>query len=358
MIGVGIISSLVAFLIISVSFQVFQGIYVFIFGISYLDCLLSLSIVYAGFYGLHIKTYYNGSNSMLPEECLYTAFFSIIWIIYDTGTFLLLFIKSLDRLIHSLTSVWHEVYQSYVMNSCSLVICIILSSLPVITIIQYPIEVSSNISTTISSNCYEKDVFGWRYYEIMEKFRFYNPMFNILIIFVVLIIYVIRKNIQTLHFANTAFDRDTNSITLIISIRSLLQLLICGLFTLTLSSSMINDYLFRCTQCFTFIIFQIFFNYFCLEKYKNAFNTTFRKYIKNTTRGWQSADDPPTNFINRSMHSLSSMFGSWYSAGGNIVGEAGVPRVDDFHRNLSVSFYYNDNGVVVDDINLSEFDRF
>uniref|UniRef100_A0A0K0ESI0 G-protein coupled receptors family 2 profile 2 domain-containing protein n=1 Tax=Strongyloides stercoralis TaxID=6248 RepID=A0A0K0ESI0_STRER len=358
MLGVGIITILVAIVIISVSFQNFQGIYAFIFGLSYLDCLLSLSLVYTGFYGLLIATYNNNNDLLLPEECLYTAIFLLIWITYDIGTFLILFFQSFDRLIHSITSLWHEKYQNYIMTTWSFIFCLFLSLLPIIPLIQYPIEISSNNSFAISIVCYEKEVFGNKYYEILSKFRFYSPMFNLLLISFVLVIYIVRMNIKGLNFANTAFDNDTNLITLMITLRLLFQILIYGIFTLIIPSSITNDYFFRCIQCLIFIIFHFFYNYFCLETYKKAFIKTFQKYIKDNTRTWQSADDPPVNFINNgSRNSFSSMFGSWYSTTGNIIGEAGVPKIDEYYKNISISFYCEENMVVFNDINESKFDK-
>ncbi|CEF59495.1 GPCR, family 2, secretin-like-containing protein [Strongyloides ratti] len=356
--GIGIITILVAIVIISVSFQKFQGIYVFILGLTYLDCLLSFSLIYTGFYGLLVATYNNSGDLLLPEECLYTALFLLIWIIYDIGTFLILFFQSIDRLVHSITSIWHEKYQNYIMTKWSFIFCLFLSILPLIPLIQYPIEISANNSFTISINCHEKDVFGKKYFDILSGFRFYGPILNLLVIFFVLIIHIVRMNIKELNFANTAFDKDTNLITLMITLRTLFQIMIYGIFTLIIPSSLMNDYFFRCTQCFVFIIFHFFYNYFWLEKYKKAFTKTFQKYIKDNTRTWQSADDPPINFMNKSRNSFSSMFGSWYSTTGNIIGEAGVPKVDEYHKNISISFYCEEDVVVFEDKKDLGYERF
>lgn len=50
-------------------------------------------------------------------------------------------------------------------------------------------------------------------------------------------------------------------------------------------------------------------------------------------------DDPP---VNKHHESSDPVFGSWYSTGGNIVGEAGIPAAYDADKQKSVSFYYNE----------------
>uniref|UniRef100_A0A0N4Z3X6 G_PROTEIN_RECEP_F1_2 domain-containing protein n=1 Tax=Parastrongyloides trichosuri TaxID=131310 RepID=A0A0N4Z3X6_PARTI len=348
MIGVGIISSLVAILIISVSFRIFQGIYSYIFTISYLDFILALNLVYAGFYGLLVTEYGNGSNSVTPIECLYTAFFLLIWIIHDIATFFITFFLSFDRIMHSITSNNHEKFENYIMNGYGAFTAIIISSLCIIPLIEYPINLSANSSIAISSVCYEEELFGKKNYLFLWKFRFYTPMICLLMIIFAIIIYIFRGSVRILNFASTAFDKDTNWISFVITFRIFSEQLIIGLFTIILPTTENNYYLFRCAQTFFFLMSQNLMYYFLLEPYNLSFKRTFQKYMKNNIRTWQSADDPPSNFITRSRHSFSSMFGSWYSTGGNICGEAGIPDVNDFHRNISISFYCSDNVVVID----------
>jgi hypothetical protein len=44
--------------------------------------------------------------------------------------------------------------------------------------------------------------------------------------------------------------------------------------------------------------------------------------------------------VNKSKEVVGLDFGSWYSSGGNIVGECGIPYEMDADKQRSISFYH------------------
>ncbi|RCN32174.1 hypothetical protein ANCCAN_22029 [Ancylostoma caninum] len=76
-----------------------------------------------------------------------------------------------------------------------------------------------------------------------------------------------------------------------------------------------------------------------MPEFTNSMSLLFNQYGHNTDRKWQSADDPPHNAEHTDPHGDLNPFGSWYSAAGNVTGEAGLPVGNE----RSISFYYENS---------------
>ncbi|KIH48570.1 hypothetical protein ANCDUO_21359, partial [Ancylostoma duodenale] len=104
-------------------------------------------------------------------------------------------------------------------------------------------------------------------------------------------------------------------------------------------------------------VLQPFWYVLAMPEFTNSMSLLFNQYGHNTDRKWQSAgtnaclqpcctdkpprasDDPPHNAEHTDPHGDSNPFGSWYSAAGNVTGEAGLPVGNE----RSISFYYENN---------------
>uniref|UniRef100_A0A7E4W3P8 G_PROTEIN_RECEP_F1_2 domain-containing protein n=1 Tax=Panagrellus redivivus TaxID=6233 RepID=A0A7E4W3P8_PANRE len=294
--------------------------YTFFYGLIIVDFIFFLSLLYAGIHGIKALMQSDTTLKTKPIACLSEAFHSTLWIYCDGVNLFFLTVLCIDQFVSVIWSKTHKALSSNYFNLPTLAIILILGLAIIGPAWHRPLASSSLSLEMVSSMCYMSDVFYTQFYEWLMIARISN-------------IAGITNGLNAQHMFFCVLLRCSQTL---VSVH--LPILITETSNLTDNRlTHLTEYGIRLTQGALFASGQILV-IFILPKYTQAMKEFWTQSADTTKRNWQSVDDPP---VNNNMESSDPVFGSWYSTGGNIIGEAGVPNEINAGNQRSISFYCN-----------------
>uniref|UniRef100_A0AC35G600 Uncharacterized protein n=1 Tax=Panagrolaimus sp. PS1159 TaxID=55785 RepID=A0AC35G600_9BILA len=331
--------------------------YVMYYGLALIDVIFALSLIYAGFHGIIVMSKGDDTPNIRPIECLSQAIHVSVWYYCDAINLFIIVILCLDQVISVLWSKTHnEVSSNYF--KMPILIVILISSLTILVPVWHnSITNSNDMSVKVSSFCQMSEIVYSKIYIIEMEARKWVPLGGLAFLCITSIILLTLQLKYSWDFKWTDSNSNAQNMFFFVLLRCLFLIISVHLPIILFNAKLHQqqqqpsklemnqqntnkiEYYIRFLQGILFGLIQPIISIFLLPKYSDAIKQFWNQYAHNTKRDWQSVDDPP---VNKHHESSDPVFGSWYSTGGNIVGEAGIPAAYDADKQKSVSFYCNE----------------
>ncbi|EYB88056.1 hypothetical protein Y032_0253g272 [Ancylostoma ceylanicum] len=328
------------------------------------DLVTGLATVYAGFYGVVSTVYGNTGDMQTPSNCLLRAFHVTIWLYFDIYHMLLLSMFCFDRLLFMLVPVAYAKVSCAYLNWTVVVLLGVASCALLTPALTLPIESLRNESIVIHTLCRVDSVTGEAYYANHVMVMQWMPISGMACISLSLLIFGIRRLKQKWSYNWSEEPEHSKQLYAVPFLRCFLMGISVHIPLLVIYGTPgngqlddVKDFIVRIPYYTIVGVLQPLWYVLAMPEFTNNMSLLFNQYGHNTDRKWQSAgtnarpqsrctyksptasDDPPHNAEHTDPHGDLNPFGSWYSAAGNVTGEAGLPVGNE----RSISFYYENN---------------
>ncbi|KAI6176128.1 hypothetical protein M3Y97_00764900 [Aphelenchoides bicaudatus] len=317
-----------------------SGVFVTVYAFQVLDTILGITLFYAGFHGSAVLANTDDNTFVRPIQC-YIAFHISGWCVLDVTSAAILLILCFDQIISVLYSKTHKNISSFYLQPFMMFLLFVLSFGILKPAWSYAIDNSENSTILISPFCSMYTVFDDDFYQIELAIRMFAPLISLGMLFLAALILLCYQLSQNWQFKWSDNNDESVRCFNFALIRTLLTVFAIHSPVWFLKPKLDGaDEI--CLRMFYAGVMAIVQPLILLKLFPD-YLSEIRKFFFNHSnkRNWQSAEDPPTE-NDKKIGGLD--FGSWYSTGGNILGEAGVPYVIelDAERQKSISFYYNE----------------
>ncbi|KAK5967198.1 hypothetical protein GCK32_000211 [Trichostrongylus colubriformis] len=333
------------------------GVFRFTLWFGAIDLIAGLATVYAGFYGIVATVYGRTGELTTPIKCLFGAIHVPAWLFLDIFHMAVLSLFCLDRLVFMIVPVVYARASRFYLNWPVILLLGLISCAITVPAFSLSIESYKNASVVIPALCRLDSVTGQNYYHshvlalqwmpISGEDYFTDGRSSIAgmgCIMLALLLYGIRGLKQRWRYNWSEESVNTKQLFVASFLRCFLMGVAVHMPVLFLYNSPertqlheVRDVLIRLSIYSIVSVLQPLWYVLVMPEFCTNVGMLFNQYGQNTERKWQSAGDPPQGDEHVDKFGDQNPFGSWYSAAGNVTGEAGLPIGNE----RSVSFYYD-----------------
>ncbi|KAI6221213.1 Srtx-1 [Aphelenchoides besseyi] len=321
-----------------------SDVFAVMYALHVFDLLMGLSLFYAGFHGSAIAATTDDNTRISPWDCAFRAPHLSAWVILDVASAAVLLVFCLDQVISVIWSKKHKNISGFYLQPGMMLLVFLLSFSILIPTWDHALKTAENKTITISPFCSMSPVLDG-FYQHELNIRLYVPILGLGILILAATILLGYQLSQEWQFKWSDNNAESVCAYNFAVLRCSLMALAAHLPIWILRNPRLNEIdeiLLRMVLASVLSLLQPIGVMWLFPEYLAEMRKFFAKYSHGTKRTWQSADDPPTD--QKSFKQAGLDFGSFYSSGGNVIGEFGVPFevTMDASKQRSISFYYQE----------------